>query len=482
LFASTRTDAPDTPPAVTEAVADEKVKTYGRGAAILSVGIGVTGLVTYAYFALASHTLSSHDYGGITLLWSTIFIVVSILYRPVEQLLSRTISDRDVRGHTGQEHLRVAITIQLTMAVVFLVAALLARHPLQHDLLGGSETLYWVLIGAVLGYAASYFARGYLAGHRRFGLYGGLVFMEAVSRFMFAFVVAVGIFSGQSVVALGMVAAPLLSLSVVPWAITRSLKRSDPARRPGDALVAAELDAASAGEPMAETGPGGEPEFTLSHGTGFAAAVLLIMISEQTFLNAGPLLVKATEGAQGAAVAGFVFNALLIARAPLQLFQAIQTSILPSLTRMAVSGEADPFRRSVRLTLTAIAVFGACVALGFLLLGPWLMDVLFGGSHHYARGGLVIVAVGMGVYLSAATLNQAALAQARARQAAGIWVATAVLFIAFLAIPWGWDDRVLQVEVGYLGAAGVLCSLLYMLYRRPVTADGDGPGPTRSTS
>ena len=38
--------------------ADERVKTYGRGAAILSVGIGITGLVTYAYFALASHTLT----------------------------------------------------------------------------------------------------------------------------------------------------------------------------------------------------------------------------------------------------------------------------------------------------------------------------------------------------------------------------------------------------------------------------------------
>ena len=46
---------------------------YGRGAAILSVGIGVTGLVTYAYFSLASHTLSHSSYGGITLLWSAVF-------------------------------------------------------------------------------------------------------------------------------------------------------------------------------------------------------------------------------------------------------------------------------------------------------------------------------------------------------------------------------------------------------------------------
>jgi len=428
--------------------------------------IGVTGLVTYAYFSLASHSLSDHDYGEITLLWSAIFIIVSVLYRPVEQLLSRTISDRDVRGQTGNEHLRVAATIQLSLGVLFAVVALALHHPLKDNLLNGKSALYWVLIGAVLGYAASYFARGYLAGHRRFELYGGLVFLEAMSRCMFALVVAVGISSSQSVVAFGMLAAPLFSLSVVPWALRRDIRAAaEHPRSDEDALHAAQLDAAAAGEPGAETGPRGEPEFSLSHGTGFAAAVLLIMISEQTFLNAGPLLVKATEGASGAAVAGFVFNALLIARAPLQLFQAIQTSILPHLTRLAVRGESDPFRRSVQTTLAAIAVFAGGVALAFLVLGPTLMKILFGGDHHYGRIGLVLVAVGMGFYLSAATLNQAALARGKARHAAGIWLATAATFVVFLLIP-GWNDRVLQVEVGYLGAAGVLCGGLYWLYRR----------------
>ena len=73
-------------------------RSYGRGAAVLSVGIGVTGLVTFGYFSLASHALPENEYGRITLLWSAVFITVSVLYRPVEQLLSRTIADRDARG------------------------------------------------------------------------------------------------------------------------------------------------------------------------------------------------------------------------------------------------------------------------------------------------------------------------------------------------------------------------------------------------
>ena len=75
---------------------------YGRGAAILSVGIGATGIITFAYFSLASYSLSKEEYGHITLLWSAVFITVSVLYRPVEQLLSRTIADRDARGVQGR--------------------------------------------------------------------------------------------------------------------------------------------------------------------------------------------------------------------------------------------------------------------------------------------------------------------------------------------------------------------------------------------
>jgi O-antigen/teichoic acid export membrane protein len=444
----------------------EGTRSYGRGAAILSVGIGATGLITFGYFSLASHSLEEAEYGRITLLWSAVFITVSVLYRPVEQLLSRTIADRDAREIGGTEHLRVAATIQLALGLLFAVVALILRGPIQDDLFGGSETLYWILIVTVLAYAASYFARGFLAGHHRFGLYGGLVLMEASSRCLFALAVAVGVAEGETAVALGMAAAPIVSLAVVPWAIGRRLRAGAAGNPAGGGTRAAAdpdpqaLDAAAREEPSAR-----EPEFTLAHGSGFAVAVLLIMLAEQTFLNAGPLLVEASEGARGAALAGFTFNVLLIARAPLQLFQAVQTSILPHLTRMRASGETDPFRRSVNLTLAAIAAFAGCVALVMLAVGPLVMDLLFGGDFDYERGGLVLVSLGMGLYLAAATLNQALLAHGRAPQASAAWVACAVAFALFLLLA-DFDDRVLQVEIAFLGAAAVLCALLHTLYRR----------------
>ena len=438
------------------AEAADRTRSYGRGAAVAGIGIGLTGLVTQGYFSLASHTLARDDYGGISLLWTTIFLVCSVLYRPVEQLLGRTIADRDARRVTGHQHLRVAATIQLALAAVFVVAALALRGPLEDDLFGGREALYWVLLTAVVAYAASYFARGFLAGNRRLGLYGGLVLLESVSRCTFGVLAAVGVATSQGFVAIGMAVAPIVSLSVVPWALRHQLRRASG----GDPHRAEAADMAALEEPPAEA------EFTLAHGAGFAVAVLAIMVCEQAFLNAGPLLVKSTAEAGGIALAGFAFNVVLIARAPLQLFQAIQTAILPHLTELSATAAVADFRRSVAVTVRAIAAFGALVTLALLVAGPTVMKLLFGDKgFDYERLGLVAMGAGMGLYLCGATLNQAALARGRARHAAICWIAAAACYVVVL-LPSFFDDKVVQLEVAFLAGAVVLCTSLYWLYRR----------------
>jgi len=70
---------------------------YGRSAALLTVAVGASGLLTYVFFALASHALDREEYGRIVVLWSVMFIAISVLFRPVEQLLSRTIAERETQ-------------------------------------------------------------------------------------------------------------------------------------------------------------------------------------------------------------------------------------------------------------------------------------------------------------------------------------------------------------------------------------------------
>ena len=60
------------------------------------------------------------------------------------------------------------------MAIGFALAALALREPARRTTCSpGSATLYWIYVGAVLAFAASFFARGYLAGEGRFGLLAG---------------------------------------------------------------------------------------------------------------------------------------------------------------------------------------------------------------------------------------------------------------------------------------------------------------------
>jgi O-antigen/teichoic acid export membrane protein len=434
---------------------------YGKTASFLAVGVGLTGVITYAYFLIASHTLSKLDYGQITILWSAVFITISTLYRPVEQLLSRHVSERLAKGEPLRQELRVAATIQIGLALFFAVVALVLRGPIQDDLLEGNETLYWVFFGAVLFYAASYFARGFLAGQRTFGLFTALILSESCFRTLFAVLVAVSLLSGQSWVAVGIVAAPSLSLMVVPFAFLRRAKREAPPQ-------------AAPGPEAEEAAPDPGSELTMREGGGFAAAVLVIMFSEQAFLNAGPLI---TRGLQGAEAAGFIFNVLMLARAPLQLFQAVSTSILPHLTNLHTSTAPDSereFHRSVRGVLLGVAAFAAFTALVVLIAGPHLMQIAFSKKFEYDREGLLLVTLGMGLYLGSVTVNQACLAQGQVRRAAARWIACAGFFVLWNFLPIV-GDEFRRVEIGFALTAGVLFSLLYLVYRRPHGRIGDIP-------
>ena len=139
--------------------------------------------------------------------------------------------------------------------------------------------------------------------------------------------------------ALGILAAPLASLLVVPWAL-RGTRAGAGARRPRT--------------------PGA---LTLRAGAGFALSVAAIQLAEQTLLNAAVLTVSATATPRSR---GVVFNALLITRAPLQLFQSVQTSLLPHLSGLEATEGArrlrprDPDRRSSRSPASPARSRSAC--------------------------------------------------------------------------------------------------------------------------
>ena len=136
------------------------------------------------------------------------------------------------------------------------------------------------------------------------------------------------------------------------------------------------------------------------------------------------------------------------------------------------------FPRVPRPALTSLLV-AAAVAVVVLLAGPELMQLAFGDSYIYDRAGLLIVTAAMGFHLVSLTLNQAALAQGQARRAAIRWGICAVGFIGWCFVPV--FEVVRRVEIGFAGAAVLLCGLLYLLYVAPRSWPGDRvvPDPTQ---
>jgi O-antigen/teichoic acid export membrane protein len=245
---------------------------------------------------------------------------------------------------------------------------------------------------------------------------------------------------------------------VVPFAFARRAKRE------------------GAATPSRAASDEGDSSVSMAKGGGFAAAVLVIMFSEQAFLNTGPLAIRALEGATQA---GFIFNVLMIARAPLQLFQAISTSILPHLTSLHTSeepGSEDEFHRSVRMVLLGLVAFTALALLFMAAVGPKAMQIAFSNKFTYDREGLLLVTLGMGLYLASVTVNQACIAQGQVRRAAARWITCAALFIGWNFVPLV-SNEYRRVEIGFLLAAGVLFALLYYVYRRPHERAEDVPMP-----
>lgn len=389
-------------------------RSLALGAGILGAGVGIAGVLTFVFFGLASHSLGDEDYARLALLWTLVFVASTVLYRPVEQFLTAAAA----AGEPGA--LRRAAELSALFALLFAAAAVALRAPVRDGVLGGAEGLWTAWVVAVVAYAASFVARGWLAAHGRVRFYGALLLVESGTRVVAAAAVAAGLASGLDAFGAVVAAAPVVSLLIAAAAVRgTSVRRAGVARRRQDVR--------------------------------WAGGALGIQLAEQALV--GGMVLVAAAASPDPALAGFAFNVLLIARAPLVLFQAVQATLLPHL---AGGGDA---RTAIRSTLLLVVAFAGTAALGLLLLGPWVMELAFGDGGPYARGGLALVAVGMGCHLAASTLTQRALAEGRAARAAGLWLAAAAVGLAWVALP-VLDDVLLRVETGYLAATALLAAAM----------------------
>jgi O-antigen/teichoic acid export membrane protein len=403
-----------------------------RDAALLSAGTIGSGVLAYAFNVLAARALGPEAFGAVGALWAGMFLLAVLLFRPLEQTVSRTVADLVARGADARAAVRVTAWLGGGVALVACLACLAAWVPLTDRVFGGRPALTLALVAGLAGYALSYFARGLAGGVRWFGGYGLVLLADGGVRL-------------------------LLALPLFIWASTTLAGVAIAAAAVGGAL--APLLSRDRGELRRVDGGGERAPFALGAAARFAAPAAVMAGCEQILLSGGPLIVLIRGGQGAAATAGVLFAAALLVRAPVFLFQGVAASLLANFTTFRAEGDFARMHRAtvkVALICAGVALAGA---VGAIVAGPFAMDLLYGSGFSATRGDLALLSVGIGGFLAASTFSQALLASDEAGAAAWRWsLATAAFVTMQLTLP---GDAFTRVCVGF-AVAGLAVGLLLM--------------------
>ncbi len=332
----------------------------GRGTRAMVAGAVVSAIGAILFQLLGARGLGEVEFAPIALLWTMQFLGFTVLYTPVEQLIIRKLT---LSG--GRSDVLRGVAAQAGVVIVGGAALAAAWVAVNKDSSFQGRTEFVVaafLLFLALGTYAV--ARGYLAGTGRFFDYGVAVGAEAVGRIALLVVVLA---VAATAVSVGWVlaAAPLAALVVRPF------RRGAPV---ADALP----DATSAG--------------------GFLGGMLVATSASQTVLAAGPLVVDAL-GATEAAVTTF-FVTFTLFRGPLTASYNLLARVLPWFTSAAARGADARVGRVAVLAGLGTLVAGVAAAGAGAVLGPPIVDLLFGvepgpGLAALAAGGVVLGAVAL---------------------------------------------------------------------------------------
>lgn len=344
------TDSPLTmPPSAARAVP-------GSGTGYMVVGTLIAAVAAYLFQLIAGRVLGPTEFAPITVLWTIQFLVLTIVFVPMEQLTIRRLSVAEPDAAPWRLFIGVILAAMI-VSTTFAAATL--------DRLLEGEPVYLAIVAALIaGYGGFALARGLLAGHRRFKEYGLSTLAESALRLALAVLLL-----AAGVGAVGL-AWTLVAGSLVVW-IWLPL-RHEP-RRTGQV------------SPLS--------------GTGLATFVAANAAS-QTIVAAGPLVVGALH-ATSAEVSVF-FETFLLFRAPLTVAYSLIARILPPFTRFVQSGN----RHIIRVWAFRLGALGAIAGgLGYAVgrvIGPDVVSFLLGSEFRptdtlaaYAAAGVAIATVAL---------------------------------------------------------------------------------------
>ena len=309
-----------------------------EGTLEVGVGLVLAGLSAYGFTVVAARALGKTDYAPLSVLWAMVFLAGPGFFLPLEQEVSRALAARRALGTGTGPVVRRAAMFGAVICALLLTATLVASPLLVSQLFDHDWLLMVGLLLGMVGYCIELLARGTYSGLGRFRPYSIVIGAEGLVRFLICAGLAVAgvTYAGWYGLALGI--APLV-------AVVLSLRGQR-------GLVSEGPDA---------------PWSELSSALG---ALLVGSVLAMALVNGGPIAMKilAAKG-EDEKVAAF-FTAVIIARIPLFLFQAVQAALLPKLSALASAGRFDEFKVGFRRLVTVIGGAGFIAVVAATLIGP----------------------------------------------------------------------------------------------------------------
>jgi O-antigen/teichoic acid export membrane protein len=393
-----------------------------EGTLEVGVGLVLAGLSAYGFTVVAARALGKTDYAPLSVLWAMVFLAGPGFFLPLEQEVSRALAARRALGTgTGPVVRRAAmfgaVICALLVTVTLITSPLVVSRLFDHDWL-----LMVGLVLGMIGYCIELLARGTYSGLGRFRPYSIVIGAEGLVRFFICAGLAIAgvTYAGWYGLALGI--APLV-------AVMLSLRGQR-------GLVSEGPDA---------------PWSELSSALG---ALLVGSVLAMALVNGGPIAMKilAAKG-EDEKVAAF-FTAVIIARIPLFLFQAVQAALLPKLSALASAGRFDEFKIGFRRLVTVIGGAGFIAILAATLIGPNAIEILYGSDYRLGHRTVGLLAAGSVLFMLAQAMAQAVIALGGHTRMALCWAVSVMTFIIFTVAG---HDLYLRVEVGLLAGSTIAC-------------------------
>jgi O-antigen/teichoic acid export membrane protein len=416
------------------------------GTLLVGAGLAVLGVGSYAQLAIADHSTDTAGTAAMSVLWTIVFMLGIGLFFPVEQELIRLVAARRELGEGIIPVVRRAVVLAGAIFAVTLVPLAAAARPLADRLFGGDIAMVGALAAAFGALAVISVSRGVLAGMGRFKAYGSSLAVDGGLRIVLA--VALGVAGIRSPTAFGLILtlAPLLAAACTLGPVLRDL-------HPGPAVTWT----------------------VMCRGLGLLIATMLLA---QLVVNVAVINVRLLSPGDNAVVVALL-AAMVLARVPLFVFASLQASLLPGLAGAIAANDPARFRQLLARGCAIVTFLGLAGGVPAVILGPWLIRVLFAARPVLGHADFALLAAGTLFYMLAMVLGQGAMALSRHRDQLLAWVAGAVVLAVITLGP---GEVKLRVEAAYtlssLTVALALALVLFVRAPRPGRASTAAPGGT----